>query len=383
MLSTIEQQLLAQVCDAQQGHVPAFTALVQRCQQLVSSIALSIVRDVDASEDIAQQVFIYVWQHLGELREPSSFLPWLRQITRSRALNYLRDHKLNQRIGGDDAEELLAEFVDPDANPEAWHGREQQSQLLRQFLDALPADSRDLVLLFYREEQNSQQVAALLGISEANVRKKLQRIRESLKTQWLSRYGQLALATAPGVGFSSAVALALAGVSQPAAALTSTAIAANTMAGSSKASGPSMLALLGGAAAGALLALAAVFYGMQPVIRAADTPELQHALRQFRRRSMWMLACICLGWVGAYEFTDGWLGPVATFALLSLHLTLHQLQLRQLLLPQRLREHERDPIAARRQQRRDRMNCWLGLFGGLVVGWAGLLYGLLLSGRFG
>lgn len=383
MLTTIEQQLLAQVCDAQQGQVPAFTALVQRCQQLVSSIALSIVRDVDASEEITQQVFIYVWQHLHELREPSSFLPWLRQLTRSRALNYLRDHKLKQRIGGDDAEELLAEFVDPDANPEAWHGREQQSQLLRQFLDALPADSRDLVLLFYREEQNSQQVAALLGLSEANVRKKLQRIRESLKTQWLSRYGQLALATAPGVGISSAVALALAGVSQPAAALTSSAIAANTVAGSSKATGPSVLALLGGAAAGALLALAAVFYGMQPVIRAADTPELQQALRQFRRRSLWMMGGLGIAWVGAYEFTDGWLGPVVTFALLSLHLTLHQLQLRQLLAPQRQRERERDPVAAQTQQRRDRIHCWLGLFGGLVVGWAGLLYGLLLNGRFG
>ena len=381
MLNTMEHQLVSDVVAAQQGQQPAFQRLVQRCDRLVCSLAMSVLRDLDASEEVAQQVFIYIWQHLGELREPSSFLPWVRQITRSRALNYIRDHKLNQRVGGDDADELLADFVDPDANPEAWHGREQQSQLLSQFLDALPADSRDLVLLFYREEQNSQQVADLLGMTEANVRKKLQRIREALKEQWLTRYGQLILSTAPGIGFSSAIALALAGVSQPvAAASLSTASAATGSTG--KAGAPSVMALLGGAGIGALMALAAVYYGMQPAIKHADNAELTHALKRLRRKTMLGMAVIGVLWVLSYEFSHGWLAPVATFALLNLQLVLHTLELNRLLKPQRQREALADPIAAQQRQRRDKIGCIIGLVGGFGVGWWGLIYGLILAGRW-
>lgn len=388
MLNTMEHQIVNDVLAAQQGHQQAFARLVSRSQQLVSSIAMSVLRDLDASDEVAQQVFIYLWQHINELREPSSFLPWVRQITRSRALNYIRDHKLNQRIGGDDADAMLAEFVDPDANPEAWHGRVQQSQLLSQFLDALPADSRDLVLLYYREEQNSQQVADLLGISEANVRKKLQRIREALKEQWLTRYGQLILSTAPGIGFSSALALALAGVSQPvAAAALSSATASSTVStaassGTSKVAAPSMLALIGGATIGAFMALAAVYYGMQPAINRADTAELQQALQRLRQKTMLGMAACALAWVGSYELTSGWLGPVVSFALINLLLVLHTVALNRLLLGQRQREASIDPTAAARRQRRDRIACILGFIGGFGAGWWGLIYGLIQAGRW-
>ena len=74
----------------------------------------------------------------------------------------------------------------------AWWGRAA-------LIDGLPEDSREIVLLYYREEQSSQQVAELLGLSDANVRKKLSRVRELLKDQLLSRYGNLLLSTAPAM----------------------------------------------------------------------------------------------------------------------------------------------------------------------------------------
>ena len=77
---SIELQLTPDVLAAQQGDMAAYQRLVNRCRQMVSSIALAIVKDLDRSEDIAQQVFIHVWQQLPQLREANSFLPWLRQI---------------------------------------------------------------------------------------------------------------------------------------------------------------------------------------------------------------------------------------------------------------------------------------------------------------
>lgn len=376
---SIELQLMPDVLAAQQGDMAAYQRLINRCRQMVSSIALAIVKDLDRSEDIAQQVFIHVWQQLPQLREASSFLPWVRQITRYQAFHGLRDQKARRELDNDDAETVLAEFIDPDACPELWHGRAEQSQLLQQFLDALPAESREMLLLFYREEQSSSQVAALLGISEANVRKKLQRVRESLKEQWLSRYGQLILSTAPGLGFSAALTAALATASPPAAAMAADQLAQTVAPGA--ASGPlKLLALLGGAAIGALLAIAAVFYGMKPAINRADSAELAAQLRQLRRRTMAWMAGFGLCWVAAYELTQSAWGPIACMTMLTVLLLSTQLQLSRLLAPQQARERQADPQAAAKQ-RRQWLGCAIGTVVGIGAGWAGMIAGLIASGR--
>ena len=377
---SIELQLMPDVLAAQQGDMAAYQRLISRSRQMVSSIALAIVKDLDRSEDIAQQVFIHVWQQLPQLREASSFLPWLRQITRYQAFHGLRDQKARRELDSDDAETVLAEFIDPDANPELWHGRAEQSQLLQQFLDALPAESREMLLLFYREEQSSSQVAALLGISEANVRKKLQRVRESLKEQWLSRYGQLILSTAPGIGFSAALTAALATASPPAAAMAADQLSQTVVQGG--ASSPlKLMALLGGAAIGALLAIAAVFYGMKPAIDRADSAEIAAQLRQLRRRTMAWMALFGLCWVAAYELTTSAWGPISCMTMLTLLLLSTQVQLSRLLAPQQARERAADPIKAAATQRRQWLGCAVGTVVGIGSGWAGMIAGLIASGR--
>lgn len=376
---SIELQLMPDVLAAQQGNMAAYQRLISRCRQMVSSIALAIVKDLDRSEDIAQQVFIHVWQQLPQLREASSFLPWLRQITRYQAFHGLRDQKARRELDSDDADTVLAEFIDPDANPELWHGRAEQAQLLQQFLDALPAESREILLLFYREEQSSSQVAALLGISEANVRKKLQRVRESLKEQWLSRYGQLILSTAPGIGFSAALTAALATASPPAAAMAADQLSQTVVQGG--ASSPlKLLALLGGAAIGALLAIAAVFYGMKPAIDRADSAEIAAQLRQLRRRTMAWMALFGLCWVAAYELTQSAWGPISCMTMLTLLLLSTQVQLSRLLAPQQARERQADPKAAAKQ-RRQWLACAIGTVIGIGSGWAAMIAGLIASGR--
>ena len=67
---------------AANGDAQAFTRLVEASRQAVTSIALAICRDVATSEDIAQEAYLVAWRRLPELQNPTSFLPWIRQITR-------------------------------------------------------------------------------------------------------------------------------------------------------------------------------------------------------------------------------------------------------------------------------------------------------------
>src|SRR4051794_26360974 len=78
------------VLAAAEGDREAFARLVDATGSLVCSIAVAILRDVEMSRDVAQDVFLAAWQNLRKLRNPASFLPWLRQMTRNQAHQALR-----------------------------------------------------------------------------------------------------------------------------------------------------------------------------------------------------------------------------------------------------------------------------------------------------
>lgn len=366
-ITLTEQQLLPDVSAAQQGDVSAFGRLVARCQRSVSSIALAIVKDLDASEDITQQVFIHIWQQLNTLQNPASFLPWVRQITRYRAFNYLRDNKIAAKVSADEAETLLADFAS-DSDLAGELEQAQQNQIMANFISQLPEDSREIVLLFYREEQNSQQVAELLGLTEANVRKKLQRVRELLKDQLLAKYGKLILTTAPGLGLTTAICSALTVASPPLAAATVTASA-------SQSSGATKLAmLLGGAMLGALAGVIGVIAGMhQPIKRAGSAAEKQHLIAWRNRAIVWVLCCGLL-LAAAYELTSSAWAPISAFGIFVAGLLWLNLKVWRLIQPQL----QQKGLAYYRKQR---LWCVLGSLLGYGAGFAGVIIGLINSGR--
>lgn len=376
MLTLIEQQLVPDVTKACAGDLASFERLIQRCRQTVTGIALAIVKDLDASEEVAQQVFIHVWQQLGTLREPASFLPWVRQITRYRAYNYLRDNRVKQQVVGEEAELLLAQFADPTAEIAENLQRDQQNLLIQGLIDGLPEDSREIVLLYYREEQSSQQVAELLGLSDANVRKKLSRVRELLKDQLLSRYGNLLLSTAPGVGFSALIAALLVSASPPAAAA--------GVAAASASSGTGVLAklplLLGGAAFGAAAAAVGIMLAMRPALKQARNQQERQELLKLRTQStLWVFAAVLL-FLLSYEMTSHPAGPIISYVIFMLGLAYHNRRLWVLLAPRLADEKRTDPTAAARH-RRQLIGCAIGSILGYGGGFAGLIIGLFNSGR--
>lgn len=364
-ISITEQQLIPDVTAAQLGDISAFERLIAQCQRSVSSIALAIVKDLDASEDITQQVFIHIWQQLTTLQNPASFLPWVRQITRYRAFNYLRDNKLTSQLRGDEADSVLAEFAsDTELSDDLT--KAQQNRIMADFISQLPEDSREIVLLFYREEQNSQQVAELLGLSKSNVRKKLQRVRELLKEQLLAKYGRLILTTAPGLGLTTAICSALTLASPPLAAATTAA---------SHSSGFGKIAmLLGGAMLGALAGVVGVIAGMHQPIKRADSIEQKQQLIKLRNQTIsWVLCCGLLLTAG-YELTRGAWGPITAFAVFVCGLLWFNLKVWQLLAPQL---KQKGQVVYRKNQ----LWCAFGMLAGYGAGFTGLIIGLINSGR--
>ena len=200
LLDTLDRDLPAAAGGCQQS----YGRIVQACQNTVTAIALAITRDVQASEDIAQEAFIKAWQQLNQLHSPASFLPWLRQITRNLARDWLRANR-GRPLSGEAAEIAISMAADPGPSAPDYLQRVEEELAAEEIISALPEDSRETLLLYYREGQRSQQVADLLGLSDAAVRKRLSRARASVREEMLRRFGEFARGSAPGAAFATTV----------------------------------------------------------------------------------------------------------------------------------------------------------------------------------
>ena len=240
------------------GDHEAFGRIVGQCSSMVSAIALAIVRDFPASEDISQDVFLHAWANLKKLRNPASFLPWIRQITRNRARTWIRDHA-RKRLVNERAEELFAATADGTSDQPTTMIAEEERRVLVEVIDELPDEAREVVSLYYREERSAKQVAELLGIREEAVRQRLSRARSRLRAQLLERFGDALARTAPGAAFTTMILAGLTVAAPSAPAATAAAVATSTA--------TSVLVkaalLVGSAFPGAIGGLLAVLFGVR------------------------------------------------------------------------------------------------------------------------
>jgi RNA polymerase sigma factor (sigma-70 family) len=170
------------------GDRQAFGRLVRATRSVVSAIALGVTRDAETCEDVVQDVFLTAWLALRRIRNPDSFLPWLRQLTRNIARTAVRSRqRANRRMLPLDIASVLEAGHLAVPGPESALEAAEERALLAAAIAALPDETRDCVILHYREGQSSERVAELLGVPATTVRKRLERARRSLRLEILGR----------------------------------------------------------------------------------------------------------------------------------------------------------------------------------------------------
>ena len=354
---------------AQSGNLDAFRRIVERTSNTVSSIALAIVKDLDSSEDIAQQVYINTWQHISELKNSHSFLPWLRQTTRYTAYNFLRNNKSGRRVGGTEADILLAQLTDPGLTPEQHLLDAEQSKILIQFVNEMPTESREILFLYYREGQSSKQVASLLGVSDAKVRQQLSRSRATIKTQLLEKYGSRLLSSAPTIGFTAAVVASLSASSPVAAAVVASSAASGKTGLVAK-----LLALIGGAFIGILSGALAIVWGEAAAQRFMLDQKAKQKLRTSRNLLLGWLLVSGVHLTASYELSAGGFWPILSYTVFVFGFVPLMWRMQRSLRSQWNEENAKYLNLGRALGA-------VGLYGGVLLGYLGLVVGLINNGR--
>jgi RNA polymerase sigma factor (sigma-70 family) len=363
------------VLNASHGDAEAYGELVSRTSGLVTSVTLAIVRDIDLSRDVAQEVFLALWRDLKNLRNPASFLPWLRQTARNRAHAAVRSRIRARRLGETGAfDAVLTGAADPQPNAAEQLARDEEARALQEALDALPDETREIVILYYREGESVARVAALCELSETVVKKRLSRARERLRSEVRERLGETVRRSAPDERFTAMVIAALPAMSVP--------TAAGGALGAMKAFGAGVLKLillpsLASGLGGTLGVTASVW----PLLRSAFDEQERLELLRYRRVAIGLVLAWALAVWPVVKFSNANLAAILTW-FAGFFATLAILQhgwLSRILRRRHDAERRANPEAAARAQRKGFWIAVVGLAVGVALGLGGVAAGFWFS----
>lgn len=172
--------------EAQEGNMQAFADLVERHKGRVYRTLYQVVGDAHDAEDLAQEVFVKVFRSLSSYRGDAAFTTWLHRLTLNLAFDWLRARKrrplqvpLEPQTDRDEAP--APEPASPDEGPEELTLRAERRQNLRQAIQNLSPDYREVVLLHHFHHLSYQQIADRLDVPVRTVETRLYRARAQLK----------------------------------------------------------------------------------------------------------------------------------------------------------------------------------------------------------
>jgi RNA polymerase sigma-70 factor (ECF subfamily) len=171
-----EARLLAR---AKTGDLEAFEQLVALHERRVFALALRLTASVEDAKDATQETFIRLHRKIGQIDSDRGVGPWLYSVT----VNACRDIGRNRQRSRLVAMEHWAELAppDPEGTPEGLYADRQREEQLRATLHLLPEKERAALLLREMEGLSTEEVARILGSTQATVRSQVCNARVKLR----------------------------------------------------------------------------------------------------------------------------------------------------------------------------------------------------------
>jgi RNA polymerase sigma factor (sigma-70 family) len=161
------------------GNMQAFRMLIQLNERLVSHMVGKLINNREEHEEICQDVFLKVYNKLGEFNFQSKLSTWIATIAYRHAINALRKHKLimSELPEGDGANAI---FV-TEENPEEIFGDQDMDAYILRLIEQLPPQYKLVLSLYHVDGLNYNEIGEITGMPEGTVKNYLFRARTLLK----------------------------------------------------------------------------------------------------------------------------------------------------------------------------------------------------------
>ena len=165
------------LCQIKKQRPQALERLIDLYTPYVRTIVASILGEWGTAEDreeLISDIFLAVWDHAQQI-QPGKLKAYLGASARNKSKDFLRAIRPLEM----DVDDVPA--LTDGTTPENQFLRQEQQRLVRQALDAMPSEDREIFLRYYYYLQTSQQIAAAMDMTASAVRTRLMRGRNTLK----------------------------------------------------------------------------------------------------------------------------------------------------------------------------------------------------------
>jgi RNA polymerase sigma-70 factor (ECF subfamily) len=177
------------VTRAQQGSERAYRELLGRYERPVFSIVFRMIRDREQAEDLAQETFVRVFNHIDRYDPKYKFSSWIFKIATNLTIDHIRRKELNTvSIDGSrnatTAEQIEATaitIISPDENPEELLEAKELGEEIEQAIGRLRPEYRAAILLRHVEGREYQEIAEIMGLPLGTVKTYIHRGRNELR----------------------------------------------------------------------------------------------------------------------------------------------------------------------------------------------------------
>ncbi len=167
------------------GKTQLYGQLLERYQHKVFSTVYHYTQSREEARDLTQEIFIKVYNSLAGYQSKASFSTWLYRIAVNRCIDWTRKKRLpilsfHADGEGEDAA-ILDRVADDSNNPEELLLRQEDADLIREAVKDLPEIYRTVIVLYYFESFNPQEIADIIDTPRRTVETRLYRAKGLLK----------------------------------------------------------------------------------------------------------------------------------------------------------------------------------------------------------
>ena len=181
-----DNEIISRVLKGEQN---AYAELVNRYQAYVFTLVLRMVKTREDAEEVAQDVFIKAYRSLADFRGESKFSTWLYTIANTSSITFLRKKKLD--VHSLDNEKV---FEVADSKDSGFRANlvEQKSRvnMVNEAIALLSPDDAEIITLFYKAEQNLEEISRILRLETNTVKVRLHRARTRLKEKMEKNFSE-------------------------------------------------------------------------------------------------------------------------------------------------------------------------------------------------
>ncbi len=158
------------------GDKIAFGELIEKYQKQIYSLTYRLTNNADDAQDLAQEVFIKVYQVLSKYDKDRPFFPWLYRVATNVCYTELR-RKPNGEVSLEKVIEVGSLIPISPEQPEEEYVQNETQELVQQALAALPENYRIPMVLRYLEELSYQEIADAMELPLTTIETRLYRGR--------------------------------------------------------------------------------------------------------------------------------------------------------------------------------------------------------------